>query len=151
MVGESDSSTNWTWVSSLLFAMLAASCVITWYAAQANAKIAAYLSVFHEETQPHLYGWESRLKTLKNNGKDNLHLNYIMLPIYIGLGCLAVFVPWLSHLKYSLATWDVVSLLVTGGLFISTLTLLVKEPARKDYHGYWIEVQKKEKGAVKTE
>src|SRR5262245_52855152 len=106
VVGESDASSNWTVVSSSLLSMLAASCAITWYAAQATGKVAAYLMVFHESTQPGSKSWESRLNTLKELGADSHHFNLMMVPIYLVLGCLSLAVPWLSHLQYPLSVWD---------------------------------------------
>ena len=148
MVGESKPTENWTWPSALLLALLAAACALTWYAMRSNAKIAAYLVVFHESPPNPHFAWESRLDALKKTGRDWWNLNLFMICIYLGLALLAVLAPWLSHQEYHLGYLDYVALTVGGGLFLVTLLLLGLPSPKQHFIKLWTQLKEKENKRV---
>jgi len=144
IIGESKPSENWTWASALLLALLASACALTWYAGRANAKIAAYLIVFHESTRDPLAAWESRLRALKESGRDWWNLNRLIILTYLGLALLAVLAPMLSHLEYRLVCMDYVALIVAGVLFVVTVVLLGLPSPKEHYTILWTDLKRKE-------
>lgn len=113
--------------------------VLTWYAGRANAKISAYLLVFHEEND----GWESLLSELKSSRLDWFSLNRVIFLIYLGLGILAIVIPWSIHHSQAISTWHKFLLLITGAWFLFDLILLMRGYPRQDYKDKWIYVKSK--------
>jgi hypothetical protein len=138
VVSESPLPGVWPWVSAVLLALLSSACLLTWYAGRANAKIAAYLIVFHETASP---GWEARLAKLKNTRLDKLNLNRLMIVIYAGLGLLSVFLPALRHDQ---TRPNLLPLVVSVLMFIGSLILLGQKSPRDRYIHYWRNVKEHE-------
>ena len=96
-VQEINVEVEWPVITSLLWFFLGSTTALTWYGGRANAKIAAYLLVFHEKEG----GWESRLKDLKISKLDWFNLNRMVFLIYVGLGILSLVIPWSIQLLSS--------------------------------------------------
>ncbi len=119
---------------------LGSTTALTWYAGRSNAKIAAYLIVFHEK----YFGWESRLKELKMSPFDWFNLNRMVFLIYFGLGVLSFIIPWTIRCNQIIETWHKVLLFVIGAWFVFDLILLVWGYPRQSYKEKWILIEKKE-------
>jgi len=133
-VMKGDAVLDWGLVSGLLWFFLGSSAVLTWYAGRANAKIAAYLIVFHEADSD---GWETRLKLMKDQGLDWFNLNRVVLLIYVGLGILSFVVPWAVRGHQVATGWHIIVLVVTGGWFSFGLGLLLLPGPRQRYEERW--------------
>lgn len=127
----------WPWISALLLLLLSSACVLTWYAARANAKIAAYIMVFHED--PSSGGWESRLHQLKTTGLDRLNLNRLIICIYFLLGVVSVLLPAFQHPPNSTG-WAIVGA-ATIVFLLSLLLLLFRSPKAR-YLDEWNEIKR---------
>lgn len=123
----------WPSISALLLLLLTCACALTWYAGRANAKIAAYLIVFHERSSQSGEGWESRLDRLNNSGFDHLNLNRLMFCIYLVLGLVAM-IPVLRHFPIR-DGWNV--LIIPIALFVCSLLLLVLPSPKDRYIKQW--------------
>jgi O-antigen/teichoic acid export membrane protein len=131
----------WPWVSALLLLLLSSACILTWYAGRANAKIAAYLIVFHERpSQSSDGGWESRLHHLKESGLDRLNLNRLLIIIYLVLGLVSVIFPALRH---SPAGSGLIVVIGAVFLFLSSLFFLFLKSPKERYIKLWEEVRDK--------
>lgn len=139
----------WVIISSLLFLFLACATILSWYAGKANAKIGAYLIVFHEEagrSEGQGAGWESRLARIKNKPwVDLLTLNHSLTAIYVALGIVSFIVPWLAARRPALTGGQSVLILFTAALLVGALLLLWQYSyPRADYIKYWREVKREE-------
>ena len=131
---KGESTVSWGVITSILWFFLGSVASLTWYASRANAKLAAYISVFHEDQEK---GWENRLRQLKNKGLDRLDLNIMMLSIYLGLAFLSLVVPLTVRGFISPDTLDLLYLSFSGVWFIFCASLLAVKPPRKIYIEEW--------------
>jgi len=141
VVQKTTVSVQWPLVTSLLWFFLGSTTTLTWYAGRANAKIAAYLIVFHEKEN---FGWESRLKKLKESGLDWFNLNRMIFLIFFGLGILSLVIPWSIRCSQLIAKWHILLLVSVGAWFIFSLILLIWGYPRQNYKEKWIDVNNKE-------
>jgi undecaprenyl pyrophosphate phosphatase UppP len=126
------------YISSILLFILASSSCLIWYCGRASAKIAAYLIVFHEERSEQGSGWESRLNKLKKSKKDWFDLNKMMFLVYLVLGCLSVFLPYLYNKdKCSVTLLNIIPLIITTIFYIIGLYLLLQKSKKKYYIQLW--------------
>ena len=125
---------SWPLVTALLWFFLGAVSLLTWYASRANSKLAAYISVFHEEQAN---GWESRLNKLKNKGLDRLTLNIMILSIYLGLGIISLIIPLEVRNYESVNHYEIFILTLAGLWFVVSQVLLTVEPPREYYKTLW--------------
>ena len=123
-------------ISVLLLLLLTSACVLTWYAGRANAKIAAYIVVFHERSGESGSGWESRLADLKNKklDPDRLNLNQVLISIYFVLGLVSVFYPLWQHLPCGAGLG---ALPAAVAVFFWSLGLLCMVPQKERYIEQW--------------
>jgi len=127
---KGESILDWGLVTSVLWFFLGAGAAVTWYAGRANAKIAAYIIVFHEGDGA---GWESRLKDLKEQRLDWFNLNRMVLLIYAGLGVLSYLVPWAVRGYGGVSGWVAIVLALCAAWFLFGLYLLFS-PSSRDYY-----------------
>jgi type IV secretory pathway TrbD component len=137
----------WIIASSLLLMFLTCAIILSWYAGRANAKISAYLVVFHSTTgsDDKMSGWESRLIRLKKKPKvDFFTLNHVLVAIYTTLGIMSVLIPWLVAGKPT-TSLEQIPILVTALLFVGSLILQWKFSYPRDgYVKHWMDVKKEE-------
>ncbi len=137
---------EWSLITSLLWLFLSSMAVLTWYAGRANAKIATYLRVFHEENG----GWESRLAPMSESAWFNL--NIMVLLVYGGLGIFSLVIP--CSIRYSVVIENHENqhfklLLFSGVCFLVALIRLGWGNPSKKYIEKW-EVVKTEKSKQKN-
>ncbi|HKJ67319.1 MAG TPA: hypothetical protein VKA68_05140 [bacterium] len=137
VVQESTFSGSWPILTSLLWFFLGSTIALIWYAGRANAKIAAYLIVFHEKNAG---GWESRLTELKASGLDWFSLNRMVFLIFVSLGILSFVIPWSVRGLQEIPNWHTLLLLITGIWFCFGLMLLMWGYSREKYIDKWIDV-----------
>ncbi len=98
LLKDQQAGSSWVVLSTILLAFLAVMSILSWYCASANAKASAYLKCFHEDYaqgQPRSsFLWESRLSRLSSLGGNPLHMNQLLVVLYLVLGFLVTFVPW---------------------------------------------------------
>ena len=137
----------WIIASSLLLLFLTCAVILSWYAGRANAKISAYLVVFHDSSgsDNKTGGWESRLMRLKKKPKvDFFTLNHCLTAIYTVLGIVSVLIPWLVAGKPAFS-FEQISLIFIAVLFICSLILQWKfSYPREGYAKHWLDVKEEE-------
>ncbi len=136
-VTKGESILDWGLVSALLLFFLGSSAALTWYASRSNAKIAAYIIVFHQADSK---GWETRLKTLKEGGDDRFNLNRMVVLIYAGLGTLSILMPWAVRGYKSTSDLALVVLTLSGVWFFFSLYLLLRPPSTKYFEEKWKDI-----------
>lgn len=133
-IAQETSSIAWVLVSSLLWFFLGSCAALSWYAGRANAKIAAYIIVFHETESK---GWETRLKDFNDKGLDWFSLNRMILSIYVGLGVLSFLVPSTIQDYQFVCDWKAWVLFGCGTWFVFSLFLLMSRPDKQSYEKQW--------------
>jgi len=135
----------WPLISIVLLLYLCTANLLTWYAGDANARLAAYLQVFHETPAAAASGfrWETRLQKFTDNKKANkLNVNTYIAGIYGVLGSASVVIPGFPA-EYSLSgNWISVFLPVLFILFLTTVVLLARSSyPREVYKTRWEDIQ----------
>jgi len=130
----SQSTIDWTFVSALLLFFLGSAANLTWYAGQGNAKMAAYLIVFHEAD---FRGWETRLIHFNNLGSKLFTLNRMVLVIYAILGVLSFILPGAMREFQSLSCRQGIVLVISVAWVVVSLLSLAFIPDKNEYVGKW--------------
>ena len=125
-------------ISSLLLFVLGSAELLIWYAGIADAKLAAYLVVFHEAKTS---GWETRLNTLSERRRNRLTLNMMIVLIYAGLGLLAIVLPFAVRDATMPAGKYLAIMGLCGAWFLFGLYLLTRPIAREHYINLWRSLQ----------
>lgn len=131
---KGESTVSWGLITSIMWFFLGSVASLSWYASRANAKLAAYISVFHEDQSN---GWESRLLDIKNKGLDRLNLNIMMLSIYLGLGIFSFVVPLTIREFKPLDKAELYFLILSGVWYLFFIALLTVKPPRNQYIKQW--------------
>jgi hypothetical protein len=138
--------------SGLLLLFLTGAVLLSWYAGRGNAKISAYLTVFHEKkldnNQTLREGWEDRLGRFSEKLKcfDKLTLSHWLGAIYFLLGGVSVVLPWLAGAQHFPPSKDYfVHAGIPAAVFLFVLILLVCSSPRTSYIKRWEDVETDEK------
>lgn len=140
---------HWPLVTALLLLYLSSINVVMWYCGRANAKLAAYLIVFHESqlADRPTGRWEGRLNSLKSKRRDRGNLNTWLTLIQAVLGLLSIVLPWATA-SFSKPHDPWIGLAIAAGMaFLATLALVNGTSYPRDaYRAYWSSVREEEIG-----
>jgi hypothetical protein len=141
---KGEAAVGWRLVTTLLWFFLGAAAALIWYAGRANAKAGAYIVVFHEDTDR---GWETRLMALKEERLDWLHLNRIIVLIYVALAALSALAPWAARAGQSSGPCPMAALIFSGVWAGAIFLLLLCETPKATYVRHFREMKAREDAA----
>jgi len=133
-------------VISLVYFLVAFSCLLSWYAGFSNTVIASYIIVFHETGRE---GWEKNLILFNNKFSEKFNLNFLISLIYLVISFSIGLLIWHENLDLIKPTWQI------GLHFISILFLIFSlifmafySYPREKYIEKWKEIFKENQGMI---
>jgi hypothetical protein len=136
----------WPYLATTLLLFLAASVLLTWYAGEANRKLASYVRVFFEDKPlADSYRWETRLKLLNDFFHPRINLNFILVVVYATLAIASVLLPAALTEFNAPDRVGALTLLIGIGLFLlASLVVAWKTVCATDYDKNWARVKANE-------